>query len=225
MTAALAEAQKTDPHKTQAGLARACGIKTPSVSGWFTGKTKSVTFENALRAAAYLGVSAPWLASGEGEMHSSSVKAIDDAEEIEDDLVRIPEFKARCAAGPGQEVFFDEVTDSIPAVYRRSWFQARCINPDNCRRFKVRGDSMEPLIWDGDTILVDCGAREVLDGKIYAFMLAGQMRVKGLRRLLRGGYIVESLNPALKDEVLTDDDLDTFVIIGRVRDRSGSNMF
>ena len=46
---------------------------------------------------------------------------------------------------------------------------------------------MEPLLWDGDTILVDCGAKEVLDGKIYAFMIRGSMRVKILHPLCAVG--------------------------------------
>lgn len=124
-----------------------------------------------------------------------------------------------------QEVIYDEITSSIPAVYRRRWFQEKGINPAHCKRFKVHGDSMEPLLWDGDTILVDCGAKEVLDGKIYAFMIRGSMRVKILHPLLRGGYLVQSLNPDVPDETLDDGDLDAFVLIGRVRDRSGSNMF
>lgn len=91
--------------------------------------------------------------------------------------------------------------------------------------FKVHGDSMEPLLWDGDTILVDCGVKDVLDGKIYAFMIRGSMRVKILHPLLRGGYLVQSLNPDIPDETLDDGDLDAFFLIGRVRDRSGSSMF
>ena len=92
MASALADAQDKDPHKSQAGLARACGIKTPSVSGWFTGKTKTLTFENAIKAAAYLGVSTEWLATGEGDMHSSSVVAVDEYDDLDDDdVVRIPE--------------------------------------------------------------------------------------------------------------------------------------
>lgn len=226
MLSALADAQKNDSYKSQAGLARACGIKTPSVSGWFTGKTKNLTFENAVKAAAYLGVSAEWLATGEGDMHSASVIAVDEFDDLDDDdVVRIPEYKARCAAGDSQEVIYDEITSSIPAVYRRRWFQEKGINPAHCKRFKVHGDSMEPLLWDGDTILVDCGAKEVLDGKIYAFMIRGSMRVKILHPLLRGGYLVQSLNPDAPDETLDDGDLDAFVLIGRVRDRSGSNMF
>lgn len=54
------------PGKSQAELARACGIKQPSVNAWLTGKTKRITGKNLLRAAAYFGVNAEWLATGNG---------------------------------------------------------------------------------------------------------------------------------------------------------------
>lgn len=54
------------PGKSQAELSRACGIKQPSVNAWMTGKTKRITGKNLLRAAAYFGVHAEWLATGRG---------------------------------------------------------------------------------------------------------------------------------------------------------------
>lgn len=56
-----------NPGLNQTGLARACGIKPPSVNDWFSGKTKTLKGQNLLRAAAYFGVNAEWLSSGRGE--------------------------------------------------------------------------------------------------------------------------------------------------------------
>lgn len=226
ITEALLEAREKDPTVTKSGLARFCGVRPSTVTDWVNGKSESIRGEAANKAAEYLSVSTRWLISGKGEKHSSAVIAFDSVEEVADneDLVTIPEFSATCGAGPGHEVYFDEVADSAPAVYRRSWFQARGINPNNCKRFKVHGTSMEPFLWDGDTILVDCTPRDILAGKIYAFMLYGEMRVKILIPLIRGGIIIRSVNDSFPDETLHDEDLDTFVLIGRVRDRSGGGM-
>ena len=49
-------------------LAAACRIKPPSVHGWLNGSSMSMAAGPCLRAAAYLGVSAIWLAEGEGPM-------------------------------------------------------------------------------------------------------------------------------------------------------------
>ncbi|MPS93786.1 LexA family transcriptional regulator [Comamonas sp.] len=52
----------------QADLARACGVKPPSVHGWLSGKSKFLRGENLLKAAAVLRVNQSWLATGEGSM-------------------------------------------------------------------------------------------------------------------------------------------------------------
>lgn len=223
---AFAQAKESNPKISKSGLARACDVRPSSVTDWFNGRTREMTAINAQKAALYLGVSSAWLSTGKGSMRSSGISVFDEGDALDDNkYVEIPEYSVTCSAGPGCEVIFEEVSDSNPARYRRSWFQSRGINPDHCKRFKMHGDSMEPLLWDGDTILVDCGAKEVLDGKIYAFMIRGSMRVKILHPLLRGGYLVQSLNPGIPDETLDDGDLDAFTLIGRVRDRSGSSMF
>lgn len=224
MNLALDEVRKKDPSKSKTGLAKACNVRAASVSDWFSGKTKSLSFESAVAAAMYLDVSTVWLASGEGEMHSRTVEAFDEYDEFDDDeFVEIPEYRASCSAGPGCPVIYEEISDSIKARYRRSWFQARGINPNNCKRFKVHGTSMEPFLWDGDTILVDCSPQDVISGKTYAFMLYGEMRVKVLYPLLLG-LLVRSLNPDVPDEKLNHEELETFILIGRVRDRSGDGM-
>lgn len=54
------------PKISQAALARACGIKAPSVNDWLSGKTKAIEGQNLLLAADFLGVSPKWLATGRG---------------------------------------------------------------------------------------------------------------------------------------------------------------
>lgn len=49
-------------------LARAVGVKPPSVSDWLSGKSKTMEGENLLRAAKFLKVNPTWLASGTGEI-------------------------------------------------------------------------------------------------------------------------------------------------------------
>lgn len=71
MSEALQHRQSTasNPNNVnQAELARACGVQPPSVSDWFSGKTKSLRADTALRAAAYLRVRPEWLSDGRGPM-------------------------------------------------------------------------------------------------------------------------------------------------------------
>ncbi len=54
-------------------LARAVGVKPPSVSDWLSGKSKTMEGENLLKVAKYLGISPIWLATGKGE-HEFSIQ-------------------------------------------------------------------------------------------------------------------------------------------------------
>ncbi|QDB82235.1 LexA family transcriptional regulator [Acinetobacter pittii] len=53
-------------------LARAVGVKPPSVSDWLSGKSKTMEGENLLRASKFLNVNPSWLASGTGEIQAST---------------------------------------------------------------------------------------------------------------------------------------------------------
>lgn len=54
-------------------LARAVGVKPPSVSDWLSGKSKTMEGENLVRAAKFLKVNPTWLASGTGEIQPDTI--------------------------------------------------------------------------------------------------------------------------------------------------------
>lgn len=82
---------------------------------------------------------------------------------------------------------------------------------------------MEPLINDGDIILVDCSPVEsIKDNEIYAISINGALRVKQLVKPLKGGLIVRSFNSSLyKDETFSVEEAEQIKVIGRVVDRYG----
>ena len=55
------------PGKTQADLARAVGVKQPSVNAWFSGETKTLKGSSARKAADFFGCSRDWLETGRGD--------------------------------------------------------------------------------------------------------------------------------------------------------------
>ncbi len=219
LTCALAERGAT-----KHDLAVACKITPSAVSRWFNGKTVMLSGDNATRAAAFLGVSVEWLTTGQGE-RDAAVVALSAEDQPPPDVVAIPEYRIACGAGSAGEPTFEEVTESRPAYYRRDWFTAHGTTPERCKRFVVHGDSMLPILFDGDCILVDCTTERIRDGKIYAFSFAGDVRVKRLYPLFNGGLRVVSENPAVKEETIEPCDMSQFRLIGRVIDRSGSAPF
>ena len=211
---------------TSAELARAAGVKAPSVAQWIGGRTKSLKASTANAAAAALGVSVRWLVEGEGPMIPTGVRPFDPEDEPPEKFVAIPLYRIRFGAGasPGEPTY-EEVSESEPRYFSRHFLQSRHVSAHNLRCFKVHGTSMEPLLWDGDVILVDCAYQPILDGRVYAFTYNGEMRVKRLFKRMSGSIIIRSDNPdkgAYPDEELSGADLDPFHLVGRVIDRSGN---
>lgn len=66
----LALAMKGPPEVKPSELAKACGIKQPSINDWLNGRTKKLEGANLLAAAECLGVLPWWLAAGKGPMRS-----------------------------------------------------------------------------------------------------------------------------------------------------------
>jgi len=160
---------------------------------------------------------------GQERRRSSGVSALHPDDELPDQVVYVPESKIEFSAGPGSSAGFEIIEDNEPATYRLSWFQKYGINPDRVKRFRVSGDSMEPMLFARDTILVNTDETHVIDGKLYAIRYGDELRVKYLSRRLDGTMILRSANPAYKPEELSPELANEHItVIGRVRDKSGT---
>ena len=81
----------------------------------------------------------------------------------------------------------------------------------------VEGDSMEPLLRDGDEILVDRTPRPLRDG-IHVVRVGEALLVKRVQTGVPGRLILESANPAYRPIELSTDEV---AVIGRVVWKSG----
>lgn len=164
----------------------------------------------------------PAMGSKPGKL-KSNVIVQDPDDEQDEDFVYVPESRIEFAAGNGRAATYELVEDEEPATYRRSWFQKYGINPERVRRFRVSGDSMEPMLYARDTILVNEDERNVIDGKMYAIRYGDELRVKYLSRRIDGTLLLRSVNPAYAIEEVPADLAEQHIsIIGRVRDTSGT---
>ena len=212
--------------RTRKQLGDYCGVKHPAVTFWLNGHTKTLSANNALKAAAFLGVSPGWLANGVGDMHDgeNDLPSLVEREEREADICEIPVYSAAFSAGHGRIPCFDDLISDSVEPYYRTWFQEKGVNPDRCKCFSVSGESMHPFIWDKDRITVDCSQSEIiLSGRVYAFTIDGEMRVKRLFKQVDGSILIRSDNPAFPEEILPPSERERLVLIGRVIDRHGSH--
>jgi hypothetical protein len=61
---------------------------------------------------------------------------------------------------------------------------------------EVRGDSMEPMIRDGDLVAVDRSRREIRDGSVYVVRIGEELFIKQVWRDSEEALACVSLNPA-----------------------------
>ncbi len=201
------------------------GLTTAAISQYKTGKILTLNAMAAQKIADALGVNVEWLVTGEGNMIKPNIISLDnaDSDKLPAGFVQIPEYKICFGAGEAEEPTYEEIQDCVPAYFRSSFFSDRGINPKNCKRFKVIGDSMIPLINDGDYITVDCTPKDYIENnQIYALVFDHSLRIKRLIKSFKS-LTIRSDNPIYSDEVLTLEEAAQMIhIIGKVIERSGS---
>ena len=136
-------------------------------------------------------------------------------------IITIPLYRILMGCGSEPEPTFEELADtthiSVPAP-----LLGLSVNPSCLRAVHASGDSMAPSIMSGAIVILDVSPdaiASIADGAIYAFALAGDLRIKRLVRTARGDLIIRSDNPAYPPETIPQSELENtpLVLIGRVR--------
>ena len=96
------------------------------------------------------------------------------------------------AAGVGAEVY-DETPIGL-LWFRNDWLLSHSIDPEQSNIIRVRGESMEPTLPDGCSILVDRKRRESHEGRIYVMRTEEGLVVKRLGLDAEGNWQIESDN-------------------------------
>ena len=124
------------------------------------------------------------------------VGAGDPAEEEEDFEFNSDDFvgvdKIVASAGTGAEVISEQITDRVQ--FRRSWMRSHGMKPYLCRIVTVTGESMEPTLPDGTSILVNMGQQEPREGRIFVLRIEDEILVKRLIRDPDAGWLVQNDN-------------------------------
>lgn len=139
----------------------------------------------------------------------------------EGEFVMVPRLGVRLSAGNGHEQVEIEFGKATPQAFRAEWVREKRLRPNKLAAMNASGNSMEPGIFDGDSLLVDTSQTEVLDGKVYALWYDGGERVKRLYRLPGGGLRIKSDNSDYPPVEVTASQLEHVRILGRVVHRSG----
>lgn len=135
-------------------------------------------------------------------------------------LRKVPKVRARLDAGGGSF----EVSSQVESFYafRSDWLQYKG-NPEQMVLMDVMGDSMEPTIWQGDTVLLDQAQNEIYAGSIYALGVEDTVMVKRIAKSCPKEQekhpqklVLISANPKYFPVYLQGEEIDTLRILGRV---------
>jgi phage repressor protein C with HTH and peptisase S24 domain len=126
------------------------------------------------------------------------------------DWVEVPRLSLEASAGPGataaEEIPFDAFR------FSRRWLRENGLEPAQLSAIRVMGDSMDPLLRDGDEILVDRTPRPFREG-VHVIRLGEALHVKLLQAVPPGRLRLISKNAAYEPVEVPMSDVD---VVGRV---------
>ena len=185
--------------RSQNQLAGALGIHRSAVT---QAKRKgAVPRQWAFRVAEAFDLDADWLFTGKKD---AGMRA-------DDDLVWVPWVQARLSAGGGSFETDAQAVDGIP--FSRPFIHGLGA-PAAMVAMTVAGDSMEPSIRDGDTVMVDKDKTAVLAGGIYAVGIDDTIMVKRLEK--RPGKLVLISDNRAYEPIFVEPEAENVRVLGRV---------
>jgi phage repressor protein C with HTH and peptisase S24 domain len=199
---------------TQIELATRSGLKQSSISDLEVGKSQGTTYLASLASA--LGVNPLWLETGRGTMHGASSESGDQddsspfIEEVSpaigmrvrgggtQETVPIRAVKLHLQAGVSgfvaePDMDIDHGIFEVP----KEVIDTMQLNPADLIIMSVKGQSMQPMMFEDDKVLVDTSKRTPIANECFAVNWNGEPIVKCLIKKAEG-WALYSMNPKFK---------------------------
>lgn len=222
--------------KSQSELSRLSGVSQAAINRILKGVTESPDLETLEKLARALSVPVEALTKGSTlneanaekkpkhalDPHKGNVTVWENEEDLEpdDDRVWIDRYDYHFSAGTG--VIQWEVREKKALPFNKSFFREMGSNPKDCKLLVVRGQSMEPFLFNRDVFMVDTARTQIRDGEVYAIFLDDEALVKRIFKKPGGVIVLNSYNPAHPDIEVTPDQMETVHIVGEYIYRSGA---
>lgn len=182
----LDTAMKEAGFVSQSALARASGVPQPTINRILNGVGKKGPEAHTLvQLAAACNVNFEWLHEGRGPMLRAPEPAIRKvvlAEEDDARFYQIQKVKLRLSAGISGFAVEPENHDGSTISVPKHWADRNGYVPERLIAIKVRGESMEPSLYEGDLVIVNTADAQPQDGIVFAVNYEGEPVVKRLSR-------------------------------------------
>jgi len=189
---------------SQRELASLLGVKSSAIS---QAKKRNVIPRTWItEISEKMNLTPKWIKTGIGVKYFDKLYDNNHAFEI------VPKVKARLSAGNGS---FD-VGQKIDGYYsfQKIWLRKKG-NPKNMVLMDIVGNSMEPELKDGDTVLVDRSKNEILAGAIYAVGVEDTVLIKRVEKL-PDKLVLISDNQKYSSTYICGNDINRVRILGKV---------
>ena len=206
---------------TQKQLAEACGWDGQSRIGNYERDTREPTLHDMELIARALGVTVKEMLFGPEEQLTGAGRIVtyDHAEELsQDDYVLIDRYDLELSA---DGVLNWIVREDDQLAFRKSYADERGFVPGNVKALYMAGDSMEPYLSAGDTVVINVTDTAPKDGEVYAVCLGDEWLIKRIFKA-PGGLILHSDNSVKYRDIDAIGERASFVrILGKVVWRGG----
>ncbi|WP_245845149.1 S24 family peptidase [Noviherbaspirillum humi] len=182
-----------DAGYSQVDLARAANVTKGTANQWLNGGIKSIKLEYAQAIEDLTGFSAVWLVTGRGDKRLpgrdnpsqrpqfAPVQVISE-HDIPAGVVKIRKVKLRLSAGISGFSIDEVEEDGNPIFFRDDWLAGRGYYRENLIALRVKGQSMEPGLYEGDTVVINTADTKPKDGSVFAVNYEGEAVIKRLQR-------------------------------------------
>jgi phage repressor protein C with HTH and peptisase S24 domain len=131
-----------------------------------------------------------------------------------DEFALIPGYSIQVSAGHGT-LTQGELEPCRYLAFRRKWLRWRGFEEKELAIVWSKGDSMEPTIFNNDTLVVHLGRTRPVDGHIYVVRNDDQLWVKRLQ-VLPSAWLLLSDNKHYEPIKVPKDEQHNFEVIGQV---------
>ncbi|MBI9090404.1 MAG: helix-turn-helix transcriptional regulator [Desulfobacterium sp.] len=156
---------------SQTELAEALGINRSGIT--HARKKDRIPDKWIVKLYRKFGLNPVWIESGVGRVFLSQ----ESSQDME--FKKIPKVMARLSAGNGSFETLSEVTDYLS--FQSKWLSTKGA-ANSMVAMEVFGNSMEPELREGDTVLIDQSQTEILAGAIYAVGVEETILVKRIEK-------------------------------------------
>lgn len=200
---------------SQDEFARACGVSKRAQATYESGD-RSPRAEY-LEAAAIAGIDVQYVLTGLRGESRNDPSVLDEERALPGTAV--PLYDVEGAAGAGRSLETENVVGTF-TIDAETLSQLDLVGA-RLAGVRVRGDSMEPTLFDGDWTFVNLDDVNFAQAGVFLVWVSGELRIKRVQRLAGGAMYLISDNTHYQPEMIARDRMQEVAVLGRVRTRLG----